>query len=112
MTEDLFVRVPAMAAAGDRPARSERTLASLGTYTALSTDVDSTHKRWIECQLSYTTMNNFAPWLAMDGMVGVQNMRLAGRKCRLFARGAIPDWLQVRIERDHPQFLDEPGTWR
>lgn len=112
MTEDLYVNVPAQPAADGKSARAARYLASLGTFTARATEVDAKSSRWIDCQLSYATMNSFAPWLGMEGVAGVQNMRLAGRKCRLFEPDAIPEWFRVRAAQDHPQFFDEPLTWR
>ena len=111
MTEDLYVSLPAMPAANGRPARAARALSSLGSFTAAAADLDGAGSKWIDCQMSYSTMNSFAPWLQMDGTAGVQNIRLAGRKCRLLERGAIPSWLRERIARDHPQFFDEPRTW-
>ena len=112
MTEDLYVRIPAQSAADGRPARPERHLASLATFSARAADLDGPGARWIDCQMSYTTMNSFASWLAMEGVPGVQNMRLAGRKCRLFEPNAIPEWFSTRVAKDHPQFFDEPTTWR
>lgn len=112
MTEDLYVSVPAQAAQEGKPARPARHLASLATFTARASDVDNNSRRWIDCRLSYATMNSFAPWLQMSDVPGVQNMRLSGRKCRLFEAGVIPDWLRGRIASDHPQYFDEPTTWR
>jgi hypothetical protein len=112
MNEDLYVNVPAQAASDGKPARAARYLASLGSFTARALELSARNSRWIDCQLSYSTMNSFAPWLGLDGVPGVQNMRLAGRKCRLFEPGAIPEWLRVRAAKDHPQFFDEPLTWR
>jgi hypothetical protein len=112
MTEDLYVRTPSQAATDSRPARAARYLASLGTFTARAAELDNAGSRWIDCQLNYSTMNSFAPWLDMEGVPGVQNLRLAGRKCRLFEANAIPEWFRVRAMKDHPQFFDEPRSWR
>ena len=111
MTEDLYVTLAAMPAMDGRPARAARTLSSLGSFTASARALDGAGSKWIDCQMSYSTMNSLAPWLQMDGVAGVQNIRLAGRKCRLFERDAIPPWLHARIERDHPQFFAEPLSW-
>jgi hypothetical protein len=112
MTEDLYVSIPAIPAANGRPTRAARMLSSLGSFSAAAADLDGTRAKWIDCQMSYSTMNSFAPWLQMDGTAGVQNIRLAGRKCRLFERDTIPPWLRARVERDHPQFFAEPLTWK
>jgi hypothetical protein len=111
MTEDLYVKVPAQLDATGQVVRPLRTLASLATFSAKSNQLYGIRRAWIDCQMSYTTMNSFAPWLGMDGVAGVQNMRLMGRKCRMFERDAIPAWLSERIERDHPQYFAEPSTW-
>jgi hypothetical protein len=117
MTEDLYVRVPATAAvaataqAPARAARPERHLASLGTYTASASDLQRPAAEWVDCQLSYATMNSFAEWLGMGDAPGMQNLRLAGRKVPHTDREAIPAWLRERIARDHPGFLDVPTQW-
>jgi hypothetical protein len=117
MTEDLYVRVPAAAAvaatagAAARPARPERFLASLGTYPASASDLRRDAAGWVDCQLSYATMNSFADWLGLGDMPGVQNLRLAGRKVRHTEREAIPACLRERIGRDHPTFVDLASRW-
>jgi hypothetical protein len=117
MTEDLYVRVPATAAvaatavAPARAARPERHLASLGTYTARASDLRRPASEWVDCQLSYATMNSFAEWLGLAGTPGMQNLRLAGRKVPHTDREAIPPWLRERIARDHPGFLDVTTRW-
>lgn len=111
MTEDLYVAVAARPAAQGQAARPARALASLGTYTALAADLDRPGTHWVDCQMSYGTMNSFAGWLGMEGTPGVQNMRLAGRKCRIADRDAVPRWLRERMHRDYPQFLDANDRW-
>ena len=117
MTEDLYVRVPATVAAAAtsaapaRAARPERHLASLGTYTATARDLRRPATEWVDCQLSYATMNSFADWLDMADLPGVQNLRLAGRKLPHTDGEAIPAWLRSRIARDHPGFLDVTTQW-
>ena len=117
MTEDLYVRVPATAAvaatasAPARDARPERFLASLGTYTASLRDLQRPPSEWVDCQLSYSTMNSFEPWLGMANVAGIQSLRLAGRKLPYTEIDAIPSWLRARIARDHPGFLDVTTQW-
>ncbi len=111
MTEDMYVKIPASAATAENPARSARELSSLKTFTAKTDDLNATDDRWIDCQYTYTTMNSLASWLAIDSLAGVQNMRLAGTKCRLHAPGAIPEWFVTRVSKDHPDFLDAPLKW-
>lgn len=117
MTEDLYVGIPAVAAlaatAGEaaRPARAARYLASLGTYTASLRDLQRPASEWVDCQLSYSTMNSFAEWLGMGDTPGMQSLRLAGRKLPHTALGAIPAWLRERIAREHADFLDLPAKW-
>jgi hypothetical protein len=111
MTEDLYVTVAARPAADGKAARAARAMASLGTYTAVAADLDRAGAHWVDCQMSYGTMNSFAGWLGMEGTPGVQNMRLAGRKCRVADRDAVPRWLRDRMNRDYPQFLDASDRW-
>ncbi len=117
MAEDLFVSVPATpavaatAVAAARDARPARHLASLGTYTASTRDLQQPDDRWVDCQLSYATMNSFADWLQLGGMPGMQNLRLAGRKLPHTDLDAIPVWLRERLAREHPTFLQLPGAW-
>ena len=111
MTEDLYVRVPGIPSDGAKPARPERISSSLATFTARAADLHLPASRWVDCQLSYTTMNSFAAWLAMDGTSGLQNMRLVGRKCRRTDRSAVPAWLRERIALDHPTFLTVSEAW-
>jgi hypothetical protein len=111
MTEDLYVTVAARPAAVGKPARAARAMASLGTYSALVADLDRASTQWVDCQMSYGTMNSFAGWLGMEGTPGVQNMRLAGRKCRVADRDAVPRWLRERMNRDYPKFLDTTDRW-
>ncbi len=118
MAEDLYVSLPAAAAvaataaAPARPARPARFLASLGTYTARARDLQQAASQWVDCQLSYATMNSFADWLGFGDTPGMQNLRLAGRKVPHADLDAIPTWLRERLARDHPTFLDLPKTWR
>jgi hypothetical protein len=107
MTEDLYVRLPAAAAQGARPARPERFSASLATFTAPAASL-ADPKGWVASTLSYGTMNSFVRWLGMDGTPGVQNMRLAGAKRRATEMDAIAPDLRARIQRDHATFLDVP----
>ncbi len=117
MTEDLYVRVPASGAVAAtaitpaRAARPERYLASLGTYTASVRDLQRPPSDWVDCQLSYTTMNSFEGWLGMAGVAGMQSLRLAGRKVPYDDVDVIPVWLRARIARDHPGFLDVATQW-
>ena len=117
MTEDLYVRVPATAAvaatasAPAHDARPERFLASLGTYSASIRDLQRPPSEWVDCQLSYSTMNSFEPWLGMANVAGIQSLRLAGRKLPHTKIDAIPSWLRTRIARDHPGFLDVTTKW-
>jgi hypothetical protein len=112
MTEDLYVQIPAVASAIGKPGRPPRTLTSLASFTASAAALDGDKSQWIDAQSTYATMNTFASWLAMDGTPGVQNMRLAGRKCRSSDIAAIPQWLRESAEKDHPGFLDTPTKWR
>jgi hypothetical protein len=41
----------------------------------------------------------------MDGIPGVQSMRLASNKRRERDLAAVPVWLRERIAGDHPGFL-------
>ncbi len=109
MTEDLYVRLPASAATETRPARPERFSASLATFTAPAATLANSQADWVDATMSYGTMNSFVGWLGMDGMAGVQNMRLSGvkRRPRDVAASVAPDLL-ARIQRDHPTFLDVP----
>ncbi len=109
MTEDLYVRLPASAATETRPARPERFSASLATFTAPAAKLADSRADWVDATLAYGTMNSFVGWLGMDGMAGVQNMRLSGvkRRPRDVAASVAPDLL-ARIRRDHPTFLGVP----
>ncbi|MFK7958316.1 MAG: DUF1838 family protein [Lysobacterales bacterium] len=112
MTEDMYLNMPAQQATDEKPARPARQLASLKTYTARSADLDRPGDHWIDCQFSYCTMNTFASWLDMSDVSGVQNMRLAGTKCRLSDTEAIPGWFAERVASDHPDFLKLPLSWK
>lgn len=93
VTEDLYVRT------------SRRVSSSLATFTAKRSDLKRLPHEWIDCQFSYTTLNGFVDWLGMDGVPGIQNMRLIGAKCRDDDDRVIPDWLRERISKEHPNFL-------
>ena len=112
MTEDLYVSVPARPAADGKPARPAQTMASLGTFTCIASELERGHRGWVDAQLSYTTMNTFARWLGMAGMPGMQNMRLSGRKLPVSAVDQIPRWLRERINKDHPTYLDVAANWQ
>ena len=117
MAEDLYVRIPPVAARealGDepaRPARAARFLASLGTYTGASSQLRSKPSRWVDCGLHYSTLNSFSDWLGFGDLDGAQSLRLAGRKQPWNALHVIPAWLRERIEREHAGFLDVPRRW-
>lgn len=111
MTEDLYVRVPGRAAAGDTAAKAPSVLASLGSFSCSSEALAKPGAHWIDCFMAYNTMNSFAGWLGMEGRPGVQNMRLAGRKHPATDFAAIPGWLRRRIASDHPSFFDVPRNW-
>lgn len=110
MTEDLYVRLPGRPADGAQPARPDRISASLATHTARAEDLARPAADWVDCWLHYGTMNSFAGWLGMDGMPGVQNMRLVGRKLRVTQLEMLPPWLLERARRDHPTFLSVATT--
>jgi hypothetical protein len=108
VTEDLYVKLPARPATATSPARAARVQTSLATHVARAEDLAKPASDWLDAQLSYTTMNAFAPWLGMDGTPGVQNMRLIGRKLPLADLERLPAWLLERVRREHPTFLDVP----
>ena len=110
MTEDLYVRLPATPAQDGRPARPERFSASLATFTAKAAELADPRADWVASTLSYGTMNSFAAWLGMDGVAGVQNMRLAGDKRRSTDLAAVAPDLLARVRRDHPTFLQVPSA--
>lgn len=102
MGEDLYVTTGARPATATAPARPARTQASMASFRARAADLETTADRWVDCDLSYGTMNGFVDWLGMSDVPGLQNMRLVGRK---FRDGAdVPVWLVERIARDHPDF--------
>jgi hypothetical protein len=105
MTEDLYVRVPATPARDGKPGRGPRVFASLATFTCRRAELDRADDQWIDCNFTYTTMNTFSGWLGMDGIPGVQSMRLASNKRRERDLAAVPVWLRERIAGDHPGFL-------
>jgi hypothetical protein len=108
ITEDLYVKVPARAATETSPARGQRVMTSLATHVARAADLAKPASEWLDSELSFTTMNAFAPWLGMDDMPGVQNMRLIGRKLPLAELDRVPAWMLERVRREHPSFLDVP----
>jgi hypothetical protein len=110
VTEDLYVKLPSRPATDQSPARPARTMASLATHMARAADLAKPASEWLDSELSYTTMNAFAPWLGMDGTPGVQNMRLIGRKLPLARLEELPAWLLERVRREQPTFLDVPRT--
>lgn len=105
VTEDLYVRMPAVPATETRPARAVRYANSLATFHGAERDLSKPARVWLPCEFSYTTLNSFASWLEMDGVAGVQDMRITGAKCRVDQRETIPAWLRERIALDHPGFL-------
>lgn len=105
LTEDLYVRMPAVPANGSRPARPVRFANSLATFHGAEKDLSGPAKRWVPCEFSYATLNSFAGWLGMEGTAGVQDMRITGVKCRLDDRAALPAWLRERIAQDHAGFM-------
>ena len=111
MTEDLYVRIPGASATSSAAAAPDRVLASLGSFTAQAAALAAAPSRWVDCQMNYATMNSFARWLGMDGMAGVQNMRLSGAKRPASDLAAIPAWLRARIDAEHPTFLEVPRNW-
>ncbi len=111
MTEDIYVSLPAVPATDGKPGRPSRQLSSLGTYTARTKDLDGPEGRWVDCDLNYSTMNSFAPFLGMDDVSGVQNLRLSGRKCRYMEKDTIPEWFVERASKDFPDYLDGPKSW-
>jgi len=93
VTEDLYVRT------------SRRASSSLATFTATRRDLVQPPHAWVDCQFSYTTLNGFVGWLGMDGVPGIQNMRLIGVKCRDDDDSVVPSWLRERLVTEHPDFL-------
>jgi hypothetical protein len=112
VTEDIYLRIPGGPGVDGGAARPDRQLSSLGTYATTAADLRQARSKWVDCQLSYSTMNSFARWLGMSGMHGIQNLRLAGRKRPHTDLGAIPLWMRERIAKDHPTFMDVPKQWR
>ena len=94
LTEDLYVRVP-----------GRGVYASLATFTAPRAALRDRND-WVDCKFSYTTLNSFVGWLGMADVPGVQDMRLAGFKCRTSDRAAIPDALHARLQSQHPALLE------
>lgn len=105
MTEDLYVKVPASPAQDGRPARGPRVFASLATFTCRRAALERTGDHWIDCDFTYATMNTFSSWLGMEGIPGVQSMRLASSKRPERDLAAVPAWLRERVAADHPGFL-------
>ena len=99
MTEDLFVKTPPMPPRGPRVQTSMATFAS--PIAALRRD------GFVPADFTYNTMNSFVPWLEMDGMPGVQSMRLAGRKA--IDSRIVPEWLRTCVAADHLDFLTKEG---
>ncbi|NBX41536.1 MAG: hypothetical protein EBR15_09005 [Gammaproteobacteria bacterium] len=89
VTEDLYVRMPAVPATETRPARAVRYANSLATFHGAERDLSRPARVWLPCEFSYTTLNSFASWLEMDGVAGVQDMRITGAKCRVDQRETI-----------------------
>jgi hypothetical protein len=115
--EDLYVRIPARDAipAADgrppRPARPERFLASLGSYTVRAADLAKPASQWVDCALAYSTLNSVSDWLGLGDFRGVQNLRLMSRKRPYEDLDSVPAWLRENIARDHPTFLELPKQW-
>lgn len=105
MTEDLYVKMAARPASGDRPARPARYAASLATFTTLRRHLSLPRGAWVDCQFNYTTLNSFVDWLGLADRGGVQDMRIVGIKCRMEDREAVPAWLRARVNADHPGLL-------
>ncbi len=105
MTEDLYVKVPATPARDGKPARGARVFASLATFSCRRAELERTGDHWIDCDFTYATMNTISGWLGMDGIPGIQSMRLASNKRRERDLAAVPAWLRERIASDHPGFL-------
>ncbi len=109
-TEDLYAKLPARPASGDRPAAPVRVSTSLATHLASATDLAKPAGEWIESTLAYGTMNTPPAWVGMGDVPALQNMRLVGRKLRADAFDAIPAWLLERVRRDNPSILDVPKS--
>lgn len=111
MTEDLYVKMPAVAATDGpppRPARPARFSASLATFTAPAAQLADPKANWIASTLSYGTMNSFAGWLGMDDVPGVQNMRLAGAKRRPTELDAVDPDVMSWVRREQASILEVP----
>lgn len=109
-TEDLYTKLPARPANGERPAAPVRTMTSLATHISSAADLAKPANAWVESTLAYGTMNAFAGWLGMEDMPGLQNMRLVGRKVPADALDALPPWLLARVRKDNPSILDVPKS--
>ncbi len=105
MTEDLYVRMPGRPAREGQPARPDRVFASLATFTSSLAQLERPAGEWVDCVFSYSTMNSLAGWLGMEGMAGVQSMRLVGEKRRETDLASMPKWLRERIAVDYPGYL-------
>lgn len=103
-TEDLYVRLPGRVGA-DGSSSQDRVSTSLATFLVTEDQLRKPAAEWIDSPFIYTTLNSFVGWLGMDGIAGVQNMRLVGRKCRIDDRGAIPDSLYARLASEHADLL-------
>ena len=105
MTEDLYVRMPGRPAREGQPARPDRMFASLATFTSSVAQLERPAGDWVDCVFSYSTMNSLAGWLGMEGVAGIQSMRLVGEKRRENDLAAMPRWLRERIAVDYPGYL-------
>lgn len=106
MTEDLYVKLPAVAPRGDQPGRPARFAASLATFSSKEIQFSRPDTEWMECQFNYTTLNSIVGWLEMSAVAGVQDMRLIGVKIPVSATNLVPSELLRRVSEDHPGLLD------
>jgi hypothetical protein len=105
-TEDLYVRLPGRVSAEGSLRSSDRVSTSLATFLVTNEELGKPASSWIDCPFIYTTLNSFVGWLGMEGIAGVQNMRLVGRKCRIDDRAVISEALYARLVSDHADLLE------
>ena len=75
-------------------------------FCAAVADVNNTDLVVVPATMSHTTLWNFYPWMGMAPDAGYVLSEIIGRK--IAGPAEIPEPLRVRIERDHPGFLENP----
>jgi len=107
MTEDLLVRLPNPKERYEDPREycgPFRTATSLATFASPLTDVLDTEQSFTPCNLSYTTVNSWRPWMLMGDTPGTITWRLMGRKLR--SPTEIGEPLLSWLKQDHPDLLE------